>query len=104
MIHEISIIVPAYNEAANIEAALDNLVEHLKQASMDYEIIVVNDGSRDRTGLLAENKSKANNRIKVVHNDPNRGYVMYEAGHSHNKGTAGDVAAQRAFFNFSFFI
>ncbi len=35
--------------------------------------------------------------------DPNRGYVMYEAGHSHNKGTANDVAAQRAFFNFSFF-
>ena len=35
--------------------------------------------------------------------DPDRGYVMYEAGHSHNKGTAGDVAAQRAFFNFSFF-
>ena len=32
-----------------------------------------------------------------------RGYVMYEAGHSHNKGTAADVAAQRAFFNFSFF-
>jgi Bacterial Ig domain/Bacterial cadherin-like domain len=35
--------------------------------------------------------------------DPTRGYVMYEAGHSHNKGTAGDVAAQRAFLNFSFF-
>lgn len=31
----------------------------------------------------------------------NRGYVMYEAGHSHNKGTAGDIAAQRAFMNFS---
>jgi Bacterial Ig domain/Cadherin-like domain/SdrD B-like domain len=35
--------------------------------------------------------------------DPARGYVMYEAAHSHNKGTAGDVAAQRAFWNFSFF-
>jgi hypothetical protein len=35
--------------------------------------------------------------------DPNRGYVMYEAGHSHNKGTAGDIAAQRAFVNFSYF-
>jgi Bacterial Ig domain/Secretion system C-terminal sorting domain len=35
--------------------------------------------------------------------DPNRGYVMYEGGHSHNKGTANDVAAQRVFLNFSFF-
>lgn len=36
--------------------------------------------------------------------DPDRGYVMYEAGHSHNKSTApANIAAQRAFFNFSFF-
>ena len=35
--------------------------------------------------------------------DPDRGYVMYEAGHSHNKGSGADVAAQRAFFNFSLF-
>ena len=35
--------------------------------------------------------------------DPTRGYVMYEAGHSMAKGTAGDIAGQRAFFNFSFF-
>ena len=35
--------------------------------------------------------------------DPSRGYVMYQAGHSQNRGTAGDVAGQRAFFNFSFF-
>lgn len=35
--------------------------------------------------------------------DPTRGLVMYEAGHNHNLGTAGDVAAQRAFLNFSFF-
>jgi hypothetical protein len=35
--------------------------------------------------------------------DPTRGFVMYEAGHSHNKLTANDVAAQRAFLNFSFF-
>ena len=34
--------------------------------------------------------------------DATRGRVMYEAGHSHNKGTASDVPAQRAFFNFSF--
>jgi hypothetical protein len=34
--------------------------------------------------------------------DNNRGYVMMEAGHSINKGTSGDVAAQRAFFNWSF--
>lgn len=32
--------------------------------------------------------------------DPSNGWVMYEGGHSVNKGTAGDVAAQRAFFNF----
>ena len=34
--------------------------------------------------------------------DTTRGRVMYESGHTHNKGSANDVAAQRAFFNFSF--
>ena len=36
--------------------------------------------------------------------DPNRGQVMLEAGHSINKGTVGDVAAQRAFFNWSYLV
>ncbi len=36
-------------------------------------------------------------------NDPNRGFVMYEAGHDINKGSADDAAAQRVFLNFSFF-
>lgn len=35
--------------------------------------------------------------------DPNRGFVMYQPAHSHNKGSINDVAAQRAFWNFSFF-
>jgi Bacterial Ig domain/Bacterial cadherin-like domain/Secretion system C-terminal sorting domain len=35
--------------------------------------------------------------------DPTRGFVMYEPAHSHNKGSVNDVAAQRAFWNFSFF-
>jgi hypothetical protein len=35
--------------------------------------------------------------------DPTRGFVMYEPAHSHNKGSVDDVAAQRAFWNFSFF-
>ncbi|MEJ7609773.1 MAG: Ig-like domain-containing protein [Ferruginibacter sp.] len=35
--------------------------------------------------------------------DITRGFVMYEAGHSHNRGSVADVAAQRAFLNFSFF-
>ena len=35
--------------------------------------------------------------------NPARGFVMYEAGHSHNRGSVADVAAQRAFLNFSFF-
>lgn len=38
-----------------------------------------------------------------AYGDASRGYVMYEAGHSIAKGSANDVAAQRAFFNFSFF-
>jgi hypothetical protein len=53
------------------------------------------------------NPDLSNAAVSIIYgkgfDDPTRGYVMYEAGHSHNLGTAGDVAAQRAFLNFSFF-
>jgi Bacterial Ig domain/Secretion system C-terminal sorting domain/Bacterial cadherin-like domain len=53
------------------------------------------------------NPDLSNAAVTIIYgngfDDPTRGLVMYEAGHSHNTGTAGDVAAQRAFLNFSFF-
>ncbi|MDE2433660.1 MAG: glycosyltransferase family 2 protein [Burkholderiales bacterium] len=51
----LSCVIPCYNEAANLRLLLPLLVEHLSQCSRDWEVILVNDGSRDDTSeVLAQ--------------------------------------------------
>src|SRR5215467_14385467 len=70
----LSVVLPAYNEEALIAKTVSSCVEVLGVIAPDYEIIVVDDGSRDRTGAIADDLADANPRIHVVHNRPNRGY------------------------------
>ena len=68
----ISIVVPAYNEAARIAATLETLCEHLQQRSWDWEIRVVDDGSTDRTASIAESFAADEPRL-IVQREPHRG-------------------------------
>ncbi len=70
---DISIIVSALNEEANIGNAIDSVTSALHGVVDDYEIIVFNDGSTDKTGQIAEIKARENPRIRVVNNYGNRG-------------------------------
>ncbi len=70
----LSVVLPAYNEESVIAATVQTCVEVLSRVAPEYEIIVVNDGSRDRTGEIADALAAANPRVRVVHNTPNRGY------------------------------
>ncbi|MDO8655015.1 MAG: glycosyltransferase, partial [bacterium] len=45
----LSVIIPAYNEAERIPSTLKAVDEYLRKQSYDYEILVVNDGSKDNT-------------------------------------------------------
>lgn len=62
----ISIIIPAYNAEGFIEACLQSL---LVQTHENIEIIVVNDGSKDKTGELANQWSQKEARIRVLHQE-----------------------------------
>ena len=70
----LSVVLPAWNEEANIAKTAQTVVETLSVLAPDYEVVVVDDGSQDRTGEIADALAAANPRIKVVHNRPNRGY------------------------------
>jgi glycosyltransferase involved in cell wall biosynthesis len=70
----LSVVLPAYNEEAVIADTVARCVDVLETLAPDYQIIVVDDGSRDRTGTIAEALAATNPRITVVHNRPNRGY------------------------------
>jgi len=51
---DLSIILPAYNEALVIESTIEKIIEYLKNRYFSYELIVVNDGSVDQTGKIVK--------------------------------------------------
>lgn len=71
--------MPAYNESKNIQHTLEVLGRFLSDRGMDYEIVVVDDGSRDNTGALA--KDLGLDRVRVVHYETNmgKGYAIRAA-------------------------
>lgn len=70
----LSIVLPAHNEEENIKNTLDKCLSYVEQNIRDYEIIVVNDGSVDRTREIAEKLSAENSGIKLVNHKVNKGY------------------------------
>jgi dolichyl-phosphate beta-glucosyltransferase len=68
----LSIVVPAYNEEARLPATLDELAGWMDARRLDAEVLVVDDGSRDRTAEIAAEKLRGR-RGRVVRNGENRG-------------------------------
>lgn len=73
-IQQLSVFLPAYNEAANLANTVANVVEHASRVAKDWELIIVNDGSKDNTGQIAHDLAKKDKHIRVVEHNPNRGY------------------------------
>ena len=72
--NSISIFLPAYNEEANLEEVASKTKEVIRPIFDDFEIIIVDDGSTDRTSGIAEGLAKKDKRIKIIHHPKNLGY------------------------------
>ncbi|MBV8359279.1 MAG: glycosyltransferase family 2 protein [Deltaproteobacteria bacterium] len=70
----ISVFLLAHNEEDNIERVVESFKAELPKLTDDYEIIVVNDGSSDHTGQIAERMAATDSHVRVVHHTVNRGY------------------------------
>jgi len=70
----LSIIIPAYNEEENVATTVEEVSAVAQQLEMDYEIIVVNDGSTDRTGEIGRELEQRIPNFRLVEHHPNRGY------------------------------
>ena len=70
----LSFFFPAYNEEGNVEAVVRDALATLPRFADDIEVIIVDDGSRDRTPELADALAAADPRVRVVHHPKNRGY------------------------------
>ncbi len=65
---EVSVVIPAYNEQRVIGETITEVIEYLEGRGLDYELIVVSDGSTDNTLKIAKKKSSGNDRVKVLEN------------------------------------
>jgi glycosyltransferase involved in cell wall biosynthesis len=70
---QLTVFVPAYNEQANLAACLQAVQARLDEDGVSYELLIVNDGSRDGTGPLADQLVAADPRRRVIHHPQNLG-------------------------------
>jgi len=79
----ISVVIPAFNEGANLDGAVRDAVAAAQDFDA-YEIIVVNDGSHDDTGQVADRLAAELEYVRVIHHEVNRGFAAsYQTGLKH---------------------
>lgn len=70
----LTIFFPCYNEEANVERTTRNALAAAEKYADAYEVLIVNDGSKDTTGEIADRLTAENTHVRAIHNRPNRGY------------------------------
>ena len=73
---DISVIIPTYNEEANVNMLHDRLRKVLEQITSDYEIIFVNDGSHDKTIVLIKELVSQFPQVKYIDFSRNFGHQV----------------------------
>ncbi|QBQ54386.1 glycosyltransferase family 2 protein [Nitrosococcus wardiae] len=85
---DLSIIVPLYNEEDSVIPLYEALVHTLNPLNLNYEILFIDDGSRDKTYSLAKDLAKKDRRLRVIKFRRNYGQTpAMVAGIEHAKGT-----------------
>jgi glycosyltransferase involved in cell wall biosynthesis len=85
----ISIVLPCYNEEIILRSNLEVIKKFLvsRNAKYDWEIIIINDGSRDKTGEIADEIGKLDNHVRVIHHPVNLNLgTAIKTGFSNSKG------------------
>lgn len=90
-IPNLSIVVPAFNEGANVDPVVREMIATM-MTNTDigpYEIVLVNDGSRDDTGAVMDRLEREFSQLRVRHHDANRGFgAALRTGFSNSRGKA----------------
>ncbi|HXD74728.1 MAG TPA: glycosyltransferase family 2 protein, partial [Vicinamibacterales bacterium] len=72
----LTVVIPAFNEAGNLAAVVDETLGVLSSDSRvrSFELIVVDDGSRDGTAEIADRLAAQHAMVRVIHHPANRGF------------------------------
>lgn len=71
---DISLFFPVYNDETTVRTVAERAILLLQEVAGAYEIIIVDDGSPDRSGDIADELAHEYERVSVVHHEVNRGY------------------------------
>lgn len=69
----LSIVIPAYNEEKRLPATLERIAEYLSTRDLSYEVLIVDDGSRDTTRDVARDFASSHSWVRLVQYDDDRG-------------------------------
>lgn len=72
-IPSLTIAIPAYNEEQNLEWVIKNTLKEAPNYLSDFEILIIDDGSTDATGKIADDLKKKDTKVRVIHKK-NSGY------------------------------
>jgi glycosyltransferase involved in cell wall biosynthesis len=79
----LTIFFPCYDEEENVQKAAAAAVEAAQLVTDDFEVVIVNDGSKDKTGQIADEVAAQNSHVRVIHHPQNRGYgVALQSGYN----------------------
>ena len=70
----LSVVLPAYNEEEAIAHTVHHVLDTLAAWGLDFEVIVVDDGSQDRTAVILDTIAGANACVHIIHHEVNQGY------------------------------
>jgi glycosyltransferase involved in cell wall biosynthesis len=71
----VTVVMPAYREEENLSATVEDFLRTLEAAGERHRVVVVDDGSPDETGRIADDlAARYPGRVEVVHHEVNRGY------------------------------
>ena len=89
--NRLSVVVPAYNEEQTLPILVKRLIQTFKENSITGEIIIVDDGSADQTGKIAEEYCKKHEHVRVFHNKRRMGKTA--TLHTGFENASGDILA-----------
>ena len=70
----LSVVLPAFNEEQNIHQTVSDCIDYLSKNFNDYEILVIDDGSYDKTGEIVSRLTRQHSELRLVRHEKNLGY------------------------------
>jgi dolichol-phosphate mannosyltransferase len=72
----LAVVMTARNEVGNLESAVDAVLSCLKACFAAYEVLIIDDGSRDGTGRVADELARRHQSVRVIHHSTSMGFAL----------------------------